>query len=65
MNVDTYGLPGSTTRVLSSAIAVTMAANGSGLRGTAARQLAMARLRTPPAAILLSGGPRWLSVHPF
>jgi PiT family inorganic phosphate transporter len=53
---DMYGMPVSTTHVLSSGVAGTMAANGSGLQWTTIRNLAMAWVLTLPAAILLSGG---------
>jgi PiT family inorganic phosphate transporter len=52
---DTYGLPVSTTHVLSSGVAGTMAANGSGLQGSTIKSLAMAWILTLPAAIVLSG----------
>jgi PiT family inorganic phosphate transporter len=52
---DSYGLPVSTTHVLSSGVAGTMAANGSGLQLTTVRNLVMAWVLTLPAAILLSG----------
>ncbi|WGR91316.1 inorganic phosphate transporter [Bradyrhizobium sp. ISRA443] len=52
---DGYGLPVSTTHVLSSGIAGTMAANGSGLQWTTIRNIAMAWVLTLPAAMILSG----------
>jgi PiT family inorganic phosphate transporter len=52
---DTYGLPVSTTHVLSSGVAGTMAANGSGIQLSTVRNLAMAWILTLPAAIILSG----------
>ena len=55
MAADVYGLPVSTTHVLSSGVAGTMAANGSGLQWSTVRNLAMAWVLTLPAAILLSG----------
>lgn len=51
---DAYGLPVSTTHVLSSGVAGTMVANRSGLRWTTVRNLALAWILTLPAAILLS-----------
>ena len=51
-----YGLPVSTTHVLSSGVAGTMAANGSGLQMNTVRNLLMAWILTLPAAIVLSGG---------
>ena len=53
---DMYGLPVSTTHVLSSGVAGTMAANGSGLQWATVRSLLLAWLLTLPAAMLLSGG---------
>jgi PiT family inorganic phosphate transporter len=52
---DGYGLPVSTTHVLSSGIAGTMAANGSGLQWSTVRNIAMAWVLTLPAAMALSG----------
>ena len=52
---DGYGLPVSTTHVLSSGIAGTMAANGSGLQWATIRNIAMAWVLTLPAAMMLSG----------
>ncbi|MGD0547251.1 MAG: inorganic phosphate transporter [Terracidiphilus sp.] len=57
---DTWGLPVSTTHVLSSGVAGTMAANGSGLQLSTIRNIAMAWVLTLPAAALLSGGLFWL-----
>jgi len=57
---DIFGLPVSTTHVLSSGVAGTMAANRSGLQLTTLRNLAMAWVLTLPAAILLSGTLYWL-----
>jgi PiT family inorganic phosphate transporter len=53
---DNYGLPVSTTHVLSSGVAGTMAANKSGLQVSTIRNIAMAWIFTLPAAALLSGG---------
>ena len=50
----------STTHVLSSGVAGTMAANRSGLQWTTIRNLLMAWILTLPMAILLSGGLYWL-----
>ena len=55
MAADIYGLPVSTTHVLSSGVAGTMAANGSGLQWGTIRSLAAAWVLTLPAAIILSG----------
>src|ERR1700719_1815787 len=52
---DIYGLPVSTTHVLSSGIAGTMAANGSGLQWSTIRNIALAWVLTLPAAMALSG----------
>ena len=57
---DAFGLPVSTTQVLSSGVAGTMAANRSGLQWGTIRNLAMAWVLTLPVAILLSGGLYWL-----
>jgi PiT family inorganic phosphate transporter len=51
---DVYGLPVSTTHVLSSGVAGTMTANGSGLQMATVRNLLMAWVLTLPAAITLS-----------
>jgi PiT family inorganic phosphate transporter len=51
---DVFGLPVSTTHVLSSGVAGTMAANGSGLQMATIRNLLMAWVLTLPAAITLS-----------
>lgn len=52
---DAYGLPVSTTQVLSSGVAGTIAANGSGLQWATVRNLLLAWVLTLPAAITLSG----------
>jgi inorganic phosphate transporter, PiT family len=52
---DGYGLPVSTTHVLSSGIAGTMAANGSGLQWSTIRNIAMAWVLTLPMAMMISG----------
>ena len=52
---DTYGAPVSTTHVLSSGIAGTMASSGSGLQMSTVRDIALAWVFTLPAAALLSG----------
>ncbi len=62
---DMYGLPVSTTHVLSSGVAGTMAANRSGLQMSTIRNLLMAWVLTLPAAILLSGSLYWLFSHVF
>ena len=62
---DNFGLPVSTTHVLSSGVAGTMAANKSGLQWSTIRNLAMAWVLTLPAAILLSGSLYWLFAKLF
>ena len=52
---DVYGMPVSTTHVLSSGIAGAMSANGSGLQWATIRNIALAWVLTLPAAMLLSG----------
>jgi PiT family inorganic phosphate transporter len=52
---DMYGLPVSTTHVLSSGVAGTMAASGAGLQWATVRSMIMAWVLTLPAAILMSG----------
>ena len=51
---DGFGLPVSTTHVLSSGVAGTMAANGSGMQWSTLRNIALAWVLTLPAAMLLS-----------
>lgn len=53
---DHLGLPVSTTHVLSSGVAGTMAANGSGLQAATIRNLLMAWILTLPVSIGLAGG---------
>jgi len=62
---DVYGLPVSTTHVLSSGIAGTMAANGSGLQWATIRNIAMAWVLTLPAAMIISGVLYYLFSHVF
>ena len=62
---DGFGLPVSTTHVLSSGVAGTMAANRSGLQMATIRNLLMAWVLTLPAAIALSGTLYWLFTHLF
>jgi PiT family inorganic phosphate transporter len=52
---DNFGLPVSTTHVLSSGVAGAMAGNGSGLQWGTLRNLAIAWVLTLPVSILLSG----------
>jgi PiT family inorganic phosphate transporter len=62
---DMYGLPVSTTHVLSSGVAGTMAANGSGLQLSTLRNIAMAWILTLPVAMMLSAGLYVLFVNLF
>ena len=57
---DHLGLPVSTTHVLSSGVAGTMAANKSGLQMSTLRDIALAWVFTLPAAAILSGSLFWL-----
>jgi PiT family inorganic phosphate transporter len=57
---DMYGLPVSTTHVLSSGVAGTMVANRSGLQWATVRNLAMAWILTLPVSIVLAGALYWL-----
>jgi inorganic phosphate transporter, PiT family len=62
---DVYGLPVSTTHVLSSGIAGTMAANGSGLQLSTVRNIALAWVLTLPAAMVISGTLYWAFASVF
>jgi PiT family inorganic phosphate transporter len=62
---DVFGLPVSTTHVLSSGVAGTMAANGSGLQFETVRNLLMAWILTLPCAITLSASLFVLFVNIF
>jgi PiT family inorganic phosphate transporter len=55
-----YGLPVSTTHVLSSGVAGTMVANHSGLQWSTVRNLLMAWVLTLPVSIALAGSLYWL-----
>ena len=57
---DRFGLPVSTTHILSSGVAGTMCANGSGLRWSTVRNIAAGWVFTLPAAALLSGVLYWI-----
>lgn len=59
---DAFGLPVSTTHVLSSGIAGTMAANRSGLQMSTLRNMVLAWVLTLPAAALLSATLYWLLI---
>ena len=56
---DWFGLPVSTTHVLSSGIAGTMAANHTGLQWGTVRNLLMAWVLTLPASMILAGFLFW------
>ena len=56
---DQYHLPVSTTHILSSGVAGTMLANGSGLQLATIRNIALAWILTLPAAALLAAGIFW------
>jgi inorganic phosphate transporter, PiT family len=60
---DTYGLPVSTTHVLSSGVAGTMMANKSGLQWSTIRNIAAAWVFTLPVAALMSAGLFWIFVQ--
>ncbi len=60
---DLYGLPVSTTHVLSSGVAGTMVANRSGLQWATVRNLLMAWVLTLPVSIALAGSLYWLLRH--
>jgi PiT family inorganic phosphate transporter len=62
---DALGLPVSTTHVLSSGVAGTMAANGSGLQWQTVRNLLMAWVLTLPVSIVLSASLFWLFTRLF
>ena len=55
MGAQYIGLPVSTTHILSSGVAGTMAANGSGLQWSTVRSIALAWVITLPAAMALAG----------
>jgi len=60
IGADHFHMPVSTTHVLSSGIAGTMTANGSGLQFATIRNIAMAWIFTLPAAALLAGCLFWV-----
>ena len=60
-----YGLPVSTTHILSSGVAGTMAANGSGLQLSTIRNIVLAWVLTLPMAMMLSASLYLLFVHLF
>jgi inorganic phosphate transporter, PiT family len=60
LGADGFGLPVSTTHVLSSGVAGTMAASGSGLQVATLRNIAIAWVFTLPAAAVLAGILFWI-----
>jgi PiT family inorganic phosphate transporter len=62
---DSFGLPVSTTHVLSSGVAGTMAANGSGLQWETIRNIILAWVLTLPAAMIISGCLFFIFYHVF
>ena len=62
---DRFGLPVSTTHVLTSGVAGTMAENGAGLQWSTIRALVAAWVLTLPVSIALSGGLYWAFRHAF
>ncbi len=60
---DWFGLPVSTTHVLSSGVAGTMAANHSGLQWSTVRNLLLAWVLTLPVSIMLSATLYWVFRH--
>jgi PiT family inorganic phosphate transporter len=60
LGADHLGVPVSTTHILNSGVAGTMAANRSGLQFSTIRDIALAWIFTLPAAALLSGSLFWL-----
>ncbi|QNQ11962.1 inorganic phosphate transporter [Sphingomonas alpina] len=55
-----FGLPVSTTHILTSGVAGASVANGQGLQGRTIRNMALAWVLTLPAAMCLSGGLYWV-----
>ena len=55
LGAEAFGLPVSTTHILSSGVAGTVAANGSGLQWSTVRSIAAAWILTLPAAMLIAG----------
>ncbi|HSZ73944.1 MAG TPA: inorganic phosphate transporter, partial [Rhizomicrobium sp.] len=62
---EVYGLPVSTTHILSSGVAGTMTANGSGLQWSTVRNIAAAWVLTLPAAMAIAGGLYFILRHIF
>ena len=57
---DVWGLPVSTTHILSTGVAGASVANGTGLQGRTVLNMALAWVLTLPVAMALSGGLYWL-----
>jgi PiT family inorganic phosphate transporter len=55
LGAEFYGMPVSTTHILSSGVAGTMTANGSGLQMATIRNIVLAWVLTLPAAMLIAG----------
>jgi inorganic phosphate transporter, PiT family len=62
---DRFGIPVSTTHVLTSGVAGTMAESGSGLQWGTIRSLAAAWILTLPMSIALSAALYWIFRHIF
>ena len=58
---DVFGMPVSTTHVLSSGVTGTMWANKSGIQLETVRDIALAWILTLPVAMTLAGGLYWFS----
>jgi inorganic phosphate transporter, PiT family len=63
LGAEFYGLPVSTTHILSSGVAGTMAANGSGLQWTTVRAITLAWILTLPAAMVIAGSLYFMARH--
>jgi len=63
LGAEFYGLPVSTTHILSSGVAGTMAGNGSGLQWSTVRAIALAWVLTLPAAMVIAGCLYFISRH--
>ena len=63
LGAEFYGLPVSTTHILSSGVAGTMAANGSGLQWSTVRAIALAWVLTLPAAMVIAGCLYFIARH--
>jgi inorganic phosphate transporter, PiT family len=63
LGAELYGLPVSTTHILSSGVAGTMAANGSGLQWSTVRAIALAWILTLPAAMAIAGCLYFIARH--